>query len=251
MKYDRKVVISGHIVELYDYEHTIFSGYDRRDGCSYGRAAEVSTSEEQKKENRNKVMSRAKKTVRRLINANVYKYKDSNDNIIRPKFVTLTFKDLVTDVKKANYEFKKFIKRLNYKLGYKVKYVTVIEFQQRGAIHYHVVFFNLIYMNSNDLADLWKNGFIKINAIDDCDNVGAYVSKYMTKDNDEDKLRGEKCYFSSRGLFKPVEIKDKKKIDDLVGRLSDEKLVYENSFDNDYTGNIIYKQYNLKKNNKA
>lgn len=247
LKYNRKLVVSGNIVELYDYEHMIFSGYDRRDGCSYGRAAEVSTSDEQKKENRNKVMSRAKKTVRRLINANVYKYKDSNDNVIRPKFLTLTFKDLVIDVKKANYEFKKFIQRLNYKLGYKLKYLTVIEFQQRGAIHYHTVFFNLEYIKANVLAEIWGNGFIKINSIDDCDNIGAYVSKYMTKDNDDDRLKGEKCYFSSRGLFKPLEIKDKKKVDDIVNRLPSEKLIYENSFSNEYTGIITYKQYNLNK----
>lgn len=47
MRYDRKLIISGDIVELYDYQNMIYCGYERLDGCSYGRATEAS--EEQKK----------------------------------------------------------------------------------------------------------------------------------------------------------------------------------------------------------
>ena len=44
------------------------------------------------------------------------------------KFVTLTFKDNVTDLDKANYEFRQFIKRLNYKVyGKKCSYLSIVQ----------------------------------------------------------------------------------------------------------------------------
>ncbi|GAI10009.1 unnamed protein product, partial [marine sediment metagenome] len=38
----------------------------------------------------------------------------------------------------TNREFKKFIQRLRYQYG-DFKYMAVIEFQDRGAIHYHMI----------------------------------------------------------------------------------------------------------------
>ena len=55
-----------------------------------------------------------------------------------------------------------------------------------------------------------ENDFIRCNKIDNVDNVGAYVTKYMTKDNTDESYKVEKSYFSSKGLFKPIEITDKK-----------------------------------------
>ena len=40
----------------------------------------------------------------------------------------------------------------------------------------------------------------------ECDNVGAYVCKYMTKDNEDPRLVGRKSYLMSRNLDKPQEI---------------------------------------------
>jgi hypothetical protein len=101
------------------------------------------------------------------------------------------------------------------------------------------------YIQSDDLQKIWTHGFVKINAIDDVDNVGAYVTKYMTKDNDDERLLGEKCYFSSRGLFKPTEeIIKKEDLKALREALSPHKS-YEVSFENEYLGSICYQHYNL------
>lgn len=190
--------------------------------------------------NREKVINRARRDLRRLINANVGMYSG-----FTPKFVTFTFAENVIDIVYANNEWKKFIKRLKYYLDKDIKYVVVIEFQERGAIHYHAVFFNIPYIRSDILFKLWGNGFIKINKIDDVDNVGAYVTKYMTKDNHDVRLQGKKSYFCSKGLYKPIDIINDNKIDELVAHLSD-KISYENVFENDYN-TIIYKQYNINK----
>lgn len=234
--YNVKAVWSGSIVELYEYEFSILKGETNN---SSGRSVEAD--EENKKRHRKNTLARARRDVRRLINANVDKWGE------KPKFLTLTFAENVQDIKQANYEFKKFRQRLEYDLEIKLKYVVVIEFQKRGAIHYHVVFFNLPYVEANYLQSIWGNGFIKINAIAHVDNVGAYITKYMTKDNDDERLRGKKSYFSSRGLHKPVEkYLNEKEIAKIKNKLSHKK-VYENRYENDYTGNILYTQYNLKR----
>jgi hypothetical protein len=126
----------------------------------------------------------------------------------------------------------------------------VIEFQKRGAIHYHTVLFNLPYIENDFLAQVWKQGFIKVNRIEDVDNIGAYVTKYMTKDDYEesksDRLIGQKSFFRSRGLVESVEITDKKEIERIESTLSS-KSVFESTFENDFQGLINYKQYNTKR----
>lgn len=234
MKY--KYVKSGDIIEIYEYEREV-----KREGNKSGRRGRNDTDTDTS-ENRKTVLSRAKKNLRRTINSNINAWGGI------PKFLTLTFAENITDVRMANYEFNKFVKRLNYKINVRLKYSVVVEFQKRGAIHYHVILYNLPYTPSHVIKDCWGNGFIKINKIQHVDNVGAYVTKYMTKDNDDPRLRGEKSYFSSRGLHKPEEVKDlgQKEIQSLRQALDTFKT-YNNQFENDYTGLITYEQYNLSR----
>lgn len=233
--YSKKAVLSGNVIEIYSYEKDVLYGYkDTKKKSSPGRSS-VAT-EEDKTINREKVLSRARKDLRRIINSNIEKYS---------KFLTLTFKDNVQDLDTANYEFKKFIQRLNYHYKIKIKYSVVIEFQKRGAIHYHAILYNLLdKLDISKLSNLWINGFIKINSIKDVDNVGAYVCKYMTK-TDDNRLLGRKMYFNSRNLNKPIEIKESEIVSALVGSLQNQTPKYENKFSNDYNS-INYKQYIIK-----
>lgn len=230
------MIVSGDIVEVYKYERPL-----KRGGVNnpYGRKGKGVSDKEL---NRSKVLNKARMNVRRIINANV------NAWGAYPKFLTLTFAENIQNIKQANYEFKKFRQRLEYKTGIKLKYVAVVEFQKRGAIHYHVVIFNLPYIPNYEIQEVWKNGFIKINKVAGVDNLGAYVSKYMTKDNEDVRLRGQKSYFCSRGLYKPVELSKKNEIEAIEGDLSQHK-VYEKSYTNDYLGNVTYIQYNKKREN--
>jgi len=235
--YDSKVVVSGNIVEIYEYEHSIITGFSNNKSRGVGRSS-VATDDD-KKRNRELVLNRARRDLRRLINSNIHMYG------VKSKFVTLTFADNITDIKKANYEFKKFKQRLETYFDFRLKYTCVIEFQKRGAIHYHVVFFNMPYIKKSKLAQIWGNGFIKVNNIDNVDNVGAYVCKYMSKNFiDDERLRGHKCYFSSRNLYKPIEVKDKKRVKNIIDSLPSSSLTYCNMFENEYN-NTLYKQYNL------
>ena len=240
--YDCKVVVSGDIVEIYKYEKGVFKGFVNE----HGRAGKGFVNEEQKEKNREVSLMRARRELRRIVNANVGKW----GNNVTSKFLTLTFKDNVKDLDLANYEFRQFIKRLNYKVYGKrcsnIKYTAVVEFQERGAVHYHVIFYNLPYTKANVIEEVWGNGFIKINKIDDIDNVGAYICKYLTKSNDDSRLRGRKSYFNSRGLKKPIEVYlDYDELENIKKSLPGQAMTYKGEFDNEYVGKVEYEQYNL------
>lgn len=247
----QKIIQSGDIIEIYEYSEGYCKGYKLTEKEINNRTYSKSNPDDT--DSRERSLKRAKANLRRLINANVGQYGKE----FTAKFLTLTFKENVQDIEQANYEFKKFIKRLNYKLyGTKkanLKYTTVIEFQKRGAIHYHTIIYNMPYLKANEIFNIWGNGFIKINKIDDIDNVGAYVAEYLGQaekgqghDIEDYRLRGKKNYFSSKGLFKPIEITDKKIVEQVAAALLNEKPTYSATYENEYLGNISYKQYNLK-----
>ena len=259
MRYKNKVIESGDVIEVYQYENYVLTGKDKKSKASGGGGRATMDEDERAKRDRmneERASRRAKQNLRRLINANIGKYGETS------KFLTLTFKENVQDLEYANAEFKKFVQRLNYKVFGKtsgLKYVCVVEFQGRGAVHYHVIFFNMPYVPVNEVAEVWGHGFVKLNKIDEVDNVGAYVVKYMGKDFDPDddpggggkkrRDKGKKRYFASRGLIKPKErVVNEKELNELVARLAPAK-VFESQFENEHLGKITYIQYNMRRSN--
>jgi hypothetical protein len=306
MRVFKKYKKCGSIITTQEYEHGFQTGYSTTFGLyrevqengknkyyeiaesgemierKIGRQNEGNTTAEQQEENRYKILIRAKNQIKDLINANAYTWTSRGQNI-RPKFLTLTFKDNVTDLKNANNEYKKFIKRLNYYIkteidpGYiGVQYVAVVEFQKRGAVHYHVLLFNMPFIKWDIVMDKWGLGGAYIEGFkdksdkevsmvydeeNDCfmankseiHNIGAYITKtmeYMVKSFDDNRLKGGKCYFSSRNLKKPVVLNDvpknKKQIEQLASALSDENLVFSNIYVNEHIGICQYNEYNIK-----
>jgi len=241
-RYDGKVVISGCMLEMYRYSKGVFRVHVNKNG----RAGKGATTDDQKEKNRKVAIMRARRNIRRLVNANIGKW----GRDVTCKFVTLTFRDNIDNISMCNYEFKKFIKRLNYEIYGKkcsnLKYTGVIEFQERGAVHYHVVFYNLPYTKADVIEQVWGNGFIKINRIDNIENVGAYICKYLSKDNNDDRLRGRKCYFNSRGLRQPIErYCDNDEMERLKESMPGLSLRYRSEFENEYIGKVMYEQYKI------
>lgn len=234
--------MSGNIYEVYEYESPVLEGYEIPEKEKGGRDKVANL--ENKEKNREKVLQRARQKIRRQVNANVFQWTQPDGRMAIPKMVTLTFAENVQDVETANYEFKKYILRLKHKYRQDVAYTAVIEFQERGAVHYHVIFYNLPYIaDLKQFEQIWKNGQINVKAIKKVDNLGAYLCKYLTKDTAE-SLKEKKSYFSSRGLKQPEEIKDAKKVS-LIEQGLGQEPVFETEFDNEHTGKVTYKQYNL------
>lgn len=203
-----KIVVAGYIVEAFQYAKPV--GYQLLSSKKQSPYRKRRSLNEQ--EITISSLSRTRNTLIRLINANSRMW-EKNDQKIEPLFITFTFKENIKNVSQANPLFTNFIKRLNYHIfntkDSVVKYVVVPEFQKRGAVHYHAVFFNLPPIDikqereTRAFQKLWEHGFIEIKAMNDVPNIGLYMTKYMTKNATDRRLVGRKKYFSSRELIKP------------------------------------------------
>jgi hypothetical protein len=186
-----------------------------------------------------------------------------NSNPQLNTFVTLTFKENIQDFDYAYKCFKKFNRKINEVMSEtanKFEFVSVIEFQQRGAIHFHLLcnletgfkrtkrefrktddqkYFEFLLMNY-----AWKYGFITVQPISNSnDNIGAYMVKYMTKEIDNDLTINKKMTSSSKGLCKPIEIK----INDRNWKNEYDNLGipnYQSNYFSDFTGNVQFLEYN-------
>jgi len=228
----KRIIISGNIIEYVEYEKPYFKDYKRPEKT---KNADMTKEKNTMADNRQIALNRAKNEIRRLINSNYD---------ILDKFITLTFEKNEKDLDYCNYEFKKFMQRLKYQYG-NIEYIVVVEFQKRGAVHYHMLC-NLGYVRNSTLREIWGNGFIKINRIDKVDNLGAYVVKYMHKDISDKRLNRRKSYFRSKGLKVPIEYTKEKEVIALADALlQDLEPVYTNSYKSEYTGITSYSQYNL------
>lgn len=216
MFYSKKMIIAGDYVHLYEYNQEFRYGYTK----DTFKKDEVVKKDIKKleREKRDTHIYRIRRNVKFLLQSNI------SSNL--PIFITLTFKKNICDLKSANYEYDIFLKRFNYRIyGYKcskLKYLVVPEFQKRGAVHYHVIFFNLPYINNlfNIVSDVWGSGFVFISSIKDVSHLCNYVSKYFTKRGYDRRMIGQKAYFCSRNLVRPREIKDDKYIDLFKNKLS-------------------------------
>jgi rep protein len=256
--YNTKEIKSKNITE-YIFNIDALTAYDfkRRTGRKRRDFEELSSIEKAESVQRRKAYYKDKRfDIKRLIDCN---FDDKST------FLTLTFKENLQDIETANREFTLFIKRLKrYLKNQELKYIATWELQARGAIHYHLVLFSVPYIDNKKLAELWGNGFIKLNKIKETvktEAVGVYITKYFVKDL-EKKANQKKAYFSSRNLIKPKEIKKKLDFDQMNDIITNEEdLLYIKNFTarelievDASTGEKIYREvkkvYVVQKNKK-
>lgn len=201
----------------------------------HNRKTYVST---KKRKKRNKIFSnynytsilRAIQTIRLLCETNINQHVSPDTNEQRETlFVTFTFKENLTDLKKANLRFRNFNQNLARFITQErnpkrfIKYLAVPEFQKRGAVHYHVLYFNLPYIPSvyDVFNKLWGHGWVIFRKVD------RFTPKeYLIKDLSKklDFSFNQKRYFTSRGLFKP----DIKRYTEMPPDLKLGHLTYQN-----------------------
>ena len=232
--YNKKAIISNNVIEIVEYKENVCEGFkvtNARGGKKKGTSTKRSNN-----------INQSKMSLRRLINANVTG---------KDLFITLTYKENMCSIEEGKKDFKKFIMRWNYRRKKNgldaLKYVYVVEFQKRGAVHFHCIFFNVGYIANKELNSLWGKGFVKVNKIDKVDNIGSYVVKYMEKDLIDDRLNSRDLYGRSKGNLKePLVTKNPQDVAALEGFLKN-NLVYLNTYESEYYGQITYKQYNLNR----
>jgi hypothetical protein len=236
-----RVIKSGHIVEIYEYQRSISRKIDD-DFKSNKGGRHNEGKEERKMEYSGAVNHKARNKIRRLISANF-----SQESL----FVTLTYAREEKDVKTGNYDLKKFLQKMKRRQK-DFKYVAVIEFQEKrgGVIHYHMLCNYRLTWDSHkelqaherDLAAVWGNGFVDI-GYKKTDNAGAYLIKYMTKENNDDRLRGQKRYFFSRNCMQPEELEGGAAVE-VIQEFEDLPPVFTNEYYSDFHGKVKYSEFN-------
>ena len=233
--YNLKAVVSGKQVEVFKYQKNVWREYETDNKESGGEPKQLNIFQQLaiKKQKALFSLNRTKTEIRRLTNANPQ----------LTKFMTLTFAENITDLKEANYIFNQFIKRISYKYC-DFEYLAVPEFQKRGAVHYHLLC-KLPFIEIAELQMIWGKGFIKINKIDNVNNVGAYVCKYLTKDMFDERTFGKKKFFRSQSLSESIELLGYWATRFIEKFLSALTPVFEKIFESEWVGQVEYKAYSL------
>ena len=204
--------------------------------------------------------------------------------------ITLTYKENMRDTKRLYSDFDKFMKRFRYKYSKQygsIDYMTVVEPQERGAWHHHLlVRFNdkvgdKIFIPNDEVAGIWGHGFTKIHSLSGVDNIGAYLSAYLadvevTPENIHGAVAGKKeikvveidgkekkfikggrlhlypsgmnLYRKSRGIEMPE--RQEMKYEDIKKVVGSAEPNYTKQIvveQDDFTNTITYEQYNMKR----
>ncbi|MGE4213761.1 MAG: hypothetical protein AB7E42_03165 [Anaerotignaceae bacterium] len=131
-----------------------------------------------KNSNRSQTPNELRKTFKKIsdvINCNTTEY-------WKCKLITLTYSENMQDTKELYTDFNNFKKKLIRRLG-KFEYISVAEPQSRGAWHLHIILiFNCKapYISNKELASLWNNGFTTTNNIKKNNNLGVYLTAYLS-----------------------------------------------------------------------
>jgi len=184
----QKLIISGSFIEHYTYEKPYYIGYPQ---YRFSHRFRRQKNQEIIREDN---VRRTRARIRRLINCN----RDLQ------KFITLTFNTPTLTLRDANPLFHNFIKRLK-RIFPDLKYCCVPEFQPiSGRVHYHFLCNIDVFYFKHSLESLWGHGFCHITDIDNVDNVGAYICKYLGKGNFDTRYFVKRKFFYSLNLLRPV-----------------------------------------------
>jgi len=227
---NQKLIISGNRLELYQYSNPVrydFIGHPK----TFHKRKKVGITTERS-------LRSSKKNINQLLYSNAYQYND-----FKPIFISYTFGKEITDLSQAQKHFTKYIKRFTYAIfktkNSKLKYLGVPEIQKKreqkygvGVWHFHIVYFNLPYIENiyDKIHKIWSHGYTRVKTINDTQHISLYLGKYLTKANFDPRLFGKKKYFTSRGLMRPLKIRDPNIINLIMDNIENKKKIYENDF---------------------
>jgi len=221
-----KVIISGDEVEIYKYTGSIPErSLHKRPRQSQERRARSLTI-------RPDNAHRRRRSFERLVKSNLV---GSNP----PIFLTLTMATCVS-LSLADPLASRFFASLRRKHGQHVRYIYVPEFQERGAVHYHALVWGLSdetiltegsrgknntnqkqrwldWLNARGYAKsdlgctralqrLWARGYVDIVPTDNSSKLARYLSSYMHKTMQDERLRGGRAYRASGNILRPLSV---------------------------------------------
>ncbi|HEM4717851.1 TPA: replicative protein [Streptococcus suis] len=209
------------------------------------------------------------KKLRYLINAN---FSGQTNEL----WSTLTFRDsnIAKRPQEIYKEFNKFIKRLNYKYKEKLDYIAILEphginssvISDWHGFHLHLLLkssSSSLYIPYQEFEEIWGLGMCRIERLKNIDNIGAYLSAYLTNaelsdtDSMEKKYikgsrlwlypKGVRIYRKSKGIQYPKRIKmPYQSARDMIGIEPHYTKTYKIENDN-FENIVIFEQFNKKR----
>ena len=130
---------------------------------------------------------------------------------------------------------------------HQLQYVATTERQQRGAIHFHIMYFNLPYIKQDTINSLWGHGITYIKRIDQIQAKSLYMVKYLTKSIEFHEPRKKK-YLCSQNLFKPIIVYKDDSVKEIMNSFSgnDIEILYSKDYSTRFQGTLNYSCYKTK-----
>jgi hypothetical protein len=246
-----KALIYGKCLELYTYEKDIRPIRGKRT-ANTGRVdmQDVATSTDDKQfpevQKRRDNARRAEMAFRRLVLANL-------SESVPPILASCTYAQNQTDLGVAYQDWKAFIGALRYRYGTQFRYICVPEFQKRGAIHFHALFWGLppnlceTERSTRLVASLWGVGFLDLILTDGSPRISSYLGKYMSKNFLDNRLAGKKSFRASGNILRPIteRMASLWYLEEKYGIGVDNPPCLDKEFDTQWLGKGRYRYYNL------
>lgn len=239
--YNFKIIECNNRVEVYAIKGTITEGAESKN--KEGRKSDKGNSENTRTR-RKQTLNEARNNIIRLVSCN-------QDMKI---FCTLTYKENFKDLENSRKHLEYFFKKLHKDYD-NLKYLWVMEYQDRGAIHFHILLNIDIPIKSikgrksmehkkieNAFnKKYWNRGFIDLKALDDNYQAAKYIAAYLVKDLLEIDLEGYRVYSYSKNLNKPIIskifLKDTS-VETVIAAYEGYKIQYVNSYDIHYSNKV-------------
>lgn len=189
--YNYKIVETGTKARTIHYSQPIIMGYTRKH-TPERKEGRIMANE--------KNIRRARKNVFDIVETNLTPH---------TKMITLTYAICNLDYDQLAHDWKMFRRNLK-RSGFDFPYLYIVEHQtkrgekegNRGSLHIHAILFTDLYIPFNDLKHAWGDrGSVHIEKLNRAENKGAYVAKYITK---EDMPADKKAFRTSRDIKKPT-----------------------------------------------
>lgn len=253
------LIASGEEIEVYQYDGDLpiygrGSKRGKRDTKSFVGMSDISkggkNADEQVKSKkvRSERNSRiAARNFRRLVSSNLGRAEN-------PILATFTYRENMGDLRQGRADWNAFARRAFGVFGEGFKYITVAEFQLRGAVHFHALLWGIApsivagERSTRLVASLWGKGFVDLAVTNGSDKLATYLAKYLSKTYTDPRLFGMKAYIASRNVKRPYIDRgailssywytERDGID-----LSTAICVHQHEYDTQFYGRAIYKRF--------
>jgi len=253
-----KLIAYGETAELYRYEKRPVGAGVRDRGrmartlalphVSDVREDDVEASKPPKSRRADSV-KRAADAFRRLVGANLSERE-------APVLLTLTYRENMGNIAVARRDFNAFSKRLSRQLGSGIRWITTLEYQARGAVHFHAFVWGVEpsvvagERSTRLFATLWGKGFVDLKQTDGNIALAGYLTKYMSKTFADPRAFGRKAYIASRNVLKPIVIRDVVLSPFMMGEaypdLSTGVVIRSREYMTQWLGRCLYQRYKIK-----